>query len=102
MKRMGLAKRTIFFKYQLVWRFSFVLCGRIISILALLAGQGHYVSHSGILFLLLQYSADHAGAHGPSTLTNRKPQLLLHRNRRYQIHLQRHIVTRHHHLHTLR
>src|SRR5206468_6635271 len=42
---------------------------------------------------------DHARAHRPPALPNGEPQLLLHRNRRDQLDLHRHVVPRHHHLH---
>src|SRR5262247_2958872 len=37
-------------------------------------------------------------AHRPPPLPNREPQLLLHRDRRDQLPLDRHVVPRHHHL----
>ena len=45
---------------------------------------------------------DAAGAHGTTTLTDREPQTLVHRDRLTQLHRDRHVVTRHHHLRTLR
>src|SRR4030042_582927 len=47
---------------------------------------------------LFEDIADDACPHGTTPLPNRKPQLLLHRDRRNQLHRQRHIVPRHHHL----
>src|SRR5256885_14081348 len=41
---------------------------------------------------------DDAGSDGAAAFADRKPQLLLHRNRRDQLNLHRHIVPRHHHL----
>ena len=38
----------------------------------------------------------------PPTLTNREPQLRIHRNRSNQFHFHLNIVARHHHLHALR
>ncbi len=46
---------------------------------------------------------DHrAGAHGPATFTNREAQSLVHGDRRDQLDVQRHVVARHHHLHSTR
>src|SRR5262245_61171123 len=45
---------------------------------------------------------DHSGPHRPPPLPHRKPQLLLHRNRRDQLPVNRHVVPRHHHLHPRR
>ncbi len=45
---------------------------------------------------------DHTRTYRLATLSDRKPQLLLHRNRCDQVHRDRHIVTRHHHLRPLR
>src|SRR5207342_73872 len=45
---------------------------------------------------------DAAGAHGTTTLTNREPQTLIHRDRLPKFDRDRHIVTRHHHLSTRR
>src|SRR5512140_3641978 len=47
---------------------------------------------------LLDDLGDDAGAHGPAAFANREPQPLFHRNRRNQLHRQRHVVPRHHHL----
>src|SRR5438034_4606451 len=41
---------------------------------------------------------DDAGAHRPPAFPDREPQLLLHRDRRDQLHLHVHVVPRHHHL----
>src|SRR5271157_6017497 len=41
---------------------------------------------------------DGAGAHGASAFADGEPQALLHRHRRDQLDLQRHVVARHHHL----
>src|SRR4051812_29350710 len=50
----------------------------------------------------LQDLGDAAGADSTTTLTNRETQTLIHRDRLAQLHRHRHIVTRHHHLRTLR
>src|SRR5262249_42340215 len=47
---------------------------------------------------LLDDGGDDAGAHGAATLADGKAQTLVHRNRRDQLDLHRHIVARHHHL----
>ena len=41
---------------------------------------------------------DGAGADRPAALANREANALLHRDRSDQLHVQRHVVTRHHHL----
>src|SRR5690606_26364481 len=51
---------------------------------------------------LLDDLGDAAGPHRPTTLTNREPQPLIHRDRSDQLHLHLGVVTRHAHLHTLR
>src|SRR3990172_8270207 len=51
--------------------------------------------------LLLDLGHD-ARAHRPTPLPDREPQLLLHRDRRDQRHIHRHVVPRHHHLHPRR
>src|SRR5881296_2055230 len=48
---------------------------------------------------LLHDLRDDARPHRPAPLPNRKPQLLLHRNRHDQLDRHRHVVPRHHHLH---
>src|SRR5215813_46015 len=53
--------------------------------------------------LALRHNLGHdTRAHCPAPLANREPQLLLHRNRRDQLHRHRHVVPRHHHLHPRR
>src|SRR5690554_6605841 len=49
-------------------------------------------------FTSFNYLADHTGTDRPATLANGKPQSLFHRNRRYQLPLDLHVVARHHHL----
>src|SRR5215468_448533 len=53
-------------------------------------------------FFLLNYFRYRTGSHRPASLTNCEAQPLLHRDRRYQLDLHRHVVTWHHHLHSLR
>src|SRR2546428_237278 len=59
----------------------------------------------GIRFLpaiessLLQDLGGHAGADGAAAFADRKPQLLLHRDRRDQLDRHLRVVPRHHHLH---
>src|SRR5690606_19388387 len=45
---------------------------------------------------------DDTGADGTTTFTNREAQAFFHRDRRNQLHRDRHVVTRHHHLRTFR
>src|ERR1043165_694215 len=56
----------------------------------------------GICRRLLNDVGDSPGTNRPPSLSNRKPQTLLQRYRRDQLHLHRHVVPRHHHLHSLR
>src|ERR1043166_3475944 len=51
---------------------------------------------------LLDEVGDCASPPRPPALSDRKPQALLQRDRRDQLHLHRHIVPGHHHLHPLR
>src|SRR2546429_9568764 len=53
----------------------------------------------GIASALLQDLRDHAGADGAAAFADRKPQLLLHRDRRDQLDRHLRVVPRHHHLH---
>src|SRR5881409_1897184 len=53
----------------------------------------------GIASALLQDLGDHAGADGAAAFADRKPQLLLHRDRRDQLDRHLRVVPRHHHLH---
>src|SRR3546814_8427088 len=64
---------------------------------ALLSGLGH-----GSCSRLLDDLGDAAGAHGTTTLTDREPKTILHRDRIDQIHLHHRVVTRHAHLRALR
>src|SRR5207247_2789245 len=52
----------------------------------------------GIASALLQDLRDHAGADGAAAFADRKPQLLLHRDRRDQLDRHLRVVPRHHHL----
>src|SRR5437667_345635 len=56
----------------------------------------------GIASALLQDLGGHAGADGAAAFADRKPQLLLHRDRRDQLDRHLHVVPRHHHLHPRR
>src|SRR5216117_4323804 len=56
----------------------------------------------GIASALLQDLGGHAGADGAAAFTDRKPQLLLHRDRRDQLDRHLRVVPRHHHLHPRR
>src|SRR5437879_330210 len=56
----------------------------------------------GIAAALLQDLGGHAGADGAAAFANRKPQLLLHRDRRDQLDRHLRVVPRHHHLHPRR
>src|SRR5437899_11151740 len=51
---------------------------------------------------LLQDLGGHAGADGAAAFADRKPQLLLHRDRRDQLDRHLRVVPRHHHLHPRR
>ena len=51
---------------------------------------------------LIDNIGDRSGSDRAASLSYRKPQSLLHRHVRYQLDLQIHIVSRHHHLHSLR
>src|SRR2546423_1826544 len=53
----------------------------------------------GIDSALLQDLGGHAGADGAAAFADRKPQLLLHRNRRDQLDRHLRVVPRHHHFH---
>src|SRR5690242_10318060 len=52
--------------------------------------------------LLLDDFGYGAGAHGVAAFANREPQSLFQRHRRDQRHFAAHVVSRHHHLHSLR
>src|SRR5436853_1456510 len=56
----------------------------------------------GIASALLQDLGGHAGADGAAAFADRKPQLLLHRDRRDQVDRHLRVVPRHHHLHPRR
>src|SRR5947208_2135050 len=56
----------------------------------------------GIASALLQDLGGHAGADGAAAFADRKPQLLLHRDRRDQLARHLRVVPRHHHLHPRR
>ena len=45
MQGMNSTKRTIFFKFQFIWSFSFVFCSRIIPISTLFTGQSYDITH---------------------------------------------------------
>src|SRR3990170_3313999 len=74
--------------------------------------QPAFITHHSLLFthccpliahcFLFDYFADHAGPDRPAPFSHRKPQPILHRNRGNQVRLDRYIIPRHHHLHTLR
>src|SRR5687768_6684073 len=50
---------------------------------------------------LLKYFRDDSCSDGVSALADREPKTLFHRDRSDQLRLDRHVVARHHHLHTL-
>src|SRR2546421_337284 len=54
------------------------------------------------LIALLDHFSYGTRAHSASAFANREPQALVHGYRRNQLHRQRHVVARHHHLHPLR
>src|SRR5437870_9550772 len=56
----------------------------------------------GIASALLQDLGGHAGADRAAAFADRKPQLLLHRDRRDQLDRHLRVVPRHHHLHPRR
>src|SRR5437867_11273141 len=56
----------------------------------------------GIASPLLQDLGGHAGADGAAAFADRKPQLLLHRDRRDQLDRHLRVIPRHHHLHPRR
>src|SRR5437867_8351546 len=56
----------------------------------------------GIASALLQDLGGHASADGAAAFADRKPQLLLHRDRRDQLDRHLRVVPRHHHLHPRR
>ena len=41
-----LAKRTIFFQFQLMWNSFFIFCRRVIALLTILASQRNGISHN--------------------------------------------------------
>src|SRR5215469_5570617 len=51
---------------------------------------------------LLEHLGHDPGAHRPATLTDGEPELLLHGDGGDQLHLDRDVVPRHHHLHVVR
>src|SRR5215210_7018255 len=56
----------------------------------------------GLVPFLLRDLGDDAGAHRAAALADGEAQPLVHGDRRDQLHLHRHVVPRHHHLHALR
>src|SRR2546430_3744194 len=80
---------------------AFVLRVRVVALLAFVASERDRITHGSPPFLLQDFRHD-AGAHGPAALANREPKLLLHRDRRDQLHRDVHVVPRHHHLPALR
>ena len=56
------------------------------------------VSYTHLRRPLLDDLGDDASAHRPPAFPDREPQPLFHRNRRNQLHRDRNVVTRHHHL----
>src|SRR5438445_698359 len=74
-----------------------VLRGRLVAALTGGARERDDVPHGSADDL-----GDDAGSHRAPPFPDRKPQLLLHRHRRDQLHRHRHVVPRHHHLHPAR
>ncbi len=84
-----------------------ILCGGIIPVLTFVALQRNDISHDPIPSQyktgeLSQDVGHGASPHRPSAFPDRKPQPLLHRDRRNQLNLQCHVVSRHHHLRPFR
>src|SRR2546428_2344814 len=73
---------------------ALVLRRRVVPSLARRARESDDLAHR-----LLRDLRDDAGTHRPPPLPDRKPQLLLHRHRRDQVHPHRHVATRHPPLH---
>ncbi len=88
------------------FRMQSLILGRIvIASFTFAASQYYFISgHISILpkAILLYNFPDDAGADRTTAFTNRKSQLFLHRDRRYQLARNRNIVARHYHLYILR
>src|SRR3989441_12798526 len=76
-----------------VWMRPLVLRGRVVAALTGGARERDDVPHGSADDL-----GDDAGSHRAPPFPDRKPQLLLHRHRRDQLHRHRHVVPRPHHL----
>ncbi len=84
-------------------------CG-VIASFTFCALKGYDFSHlllacsncPSLAFRSIDDFCDRSGSDRAASLSYRKPQSLLHRHIRYQLDLQIHIVSRHHHLHSLR
>ena len=107
--RMLVAEPAEFFVFHPVGMQPLILHRIIVAAFAIAASQGNSFSwHNQSLTttrlqnLLVQNLGDDAGAHGSAALADRKPKLFFHRDRRDQLHRNRHVVTRHHHLNTRR
>jgi len=98
-KGVGSTEPAIFLEFQLTLGRSLILCRCIVAALALAAGQRNNNSHSS---LLLDYFADDAGPYRTAPFSDGKTQLLFHRYRGDQLRLNRHVISRHHHLRPLR
>src|SRR5215475_12747040 len=120
MGRVLTAKTTELFELQTLRRFLLIFGGDVVAIFAIATLQNDVVSHnfpgvrrqvSGVsqrrslkpdTWNLLDNVRDGPGAYRPSSLSDREPQALFHRDRRDQLDLHRDVVTGHHHLHALR
>src|SRR5262245_4678289 len=96
-RRVLAAPAAVLLQLEAVGMRPLVLGRRVVAALARGARHRDDVAHG-----LLRDLRDHAGAHRAATLSNRKPQLPLHRDRHDQLDRHRHVVPRHHHLHPAR
>src|SRR6266446_887999 len=81
----------------------FVLGGRVIPVLTIVALQGNDFAHSAGLFMgLLDVFGDGSRAHGVAAFADGEAQPAFQRHRRDQRNLRRYVVSRHDHLHSRR
>ena len=92
-------------KFKPVRRGFLVLCRYVIATFAVIALKHNVIAWHmsfpiGNLWSLLHYFRNRPDAYGTPPFANREPQPLLHRDRRDQLDVHRHVVARHHHLHS--
>ena len=102
MQSMFSAKSTILAEFQLIRCCTFIFRCRIISSFAFSTCKGNDCSHDQTPSPLFNDFTYHSGADSPTAFPYRKPQLLLHSYRCYQLSRNGYIVSRHNHLYTLR